>query len=150
MQFFDNTGNYKVELINTTHPGQSFYYYSNRWIDGNAQGYSMRINALTVDVNGSGEEDTRYKVTFMDADGNVINTQTVKKGGSAVAPAAPIRKGYTFKGWSDSYQNITADTILTAEYDLVEYTIQYVLNGGTNADTNPTTYTVESAHLQNQ
>ncbi|MBQ2258007.1 MAG: InlB B-repeat-containing protein, partial [Lachnospiraceae bacterium] len=144
-------GTYSIEYSDTTYPGQSFYAHSGAWIDSHNENengdYTMRINALTVNVGDSGEEDTRYTVTFVDADGNVISTQTVKKGGNAVAPAAPIRKGYTFKGWSDSYQNITADTTLTAEYDLVKYKIQYVLNGGTNADTNPTTYTVESADI---
>ena len=137
---FEGEGTYTVKLTNTTHPGQSFYY-NNGWVDGNEQGYSMRINALTVDVNAG----TRYRVTFLDADGNQIGqVQRVKEGENATPPTAPEREGYTFKGWSGSYENITADTTLTAQYTPIEYTIDYVLDGGTNADGNPAKYTIES------
>ena len=140
---FDGSGDYKVKLTNTTHLGQSFYDQDG-WRDAHDDGFSIRINALTVDVKGSAEEDARYKVTFLDADGNVINAQTVKEGGSAIAPPAPIRKGYVFKNWDKNYNKIVEDTVLSPVYELADYTIRYELGGGTNADTNPTKYTVES------
>lgn len=61
--------------------------------------------------------------------------------------------GYTFVGWKDqdnntytNQQEITAskDLQLTAQWEIIEYTIGYTLNDGTVEIANPTTYTVET------
>ena len=60
--------------------------------------------------------------------------------------ANPTRKGYDFAGWdiaaipSGSIGNQT----ITASWTPTVYTITYNLNGGTNAESNPATYTIES------
>ena len=83
-----------------------------------------------------GASVTYYTVTFKDWDGTVLSVQQVEEGGSAVAPANPSRVGYTFTGWDKSYTNITADTVITAQYSINSYklTIRYVYaEGGTAA-----------------
>ncbi len=54
----------------------------------------------------------KYKVTFYDADGNVLSAQDVTYNGdapgSATAPDAPEKANYTFVGWSTGdWQNVT-------------------------------------------
>lgn len=69
--------------------------------------------------------------------------------------AAPQRLGYTFTGWYDNsaYSGSIVTTIprgssgnktLYAAWSPVNYTITYILNGGTITEANPPTYTVET------
>lgn len=57
-----------------------------------------------------------YTVTFKDWDGSVLKTQTVQSGSSATAPDNPTRDGYSFTGWDKTFNNITSDLIITAQY----------------------------------
>ena len=57
-----------------------------------------------------------FTVTFEDYDGTVLDTQMVAPGKDAVAPADPVRSGYTFAKWSGSYQNVNSDRTVTAVY----------------------------------
>lgn len=64
------------------------------------------------------------------------------------------RAGYTFAGWFDAATggnqvtsiplNSTGNRTLYARWSIINYTITYTLNGGTNAAGNPTTYNIES------
>ena len=79
-----------------------------------------------------------YTVTFLNYNGTTISTQTVAKGGSAKAPADPVRNAtaqytYTFTGWDKDFTNIQADTTVTAVFTskLNSYTVQFVDYDGT-------------------
>lgn len=69
-------------------------------------------------------------VTFCDEDGTVINTQKVHYNSNASAPSAPAKRGYTFKNWSGSLYNIKQDTTVKAQYEMNEYTVQFIDNNG--------------------
>lgn len=66
----------------------------------------------------------------------------------------PQKDFYLFEGWMDDAGNKVEkidcsnpkDVRLTAQWSAIEYTITYVLNGGTNGE-NPTVYTVESEDI---
>ena len=71
----------------------------------------------------------------------------------------PIRKGYTFTGWSggglpQNTMNLTFDINTTssktydANWDLDSYIISYNLNGGTNNASNPYDYTFNSLDIE--
>ena len=60
-----------------------------------------------------------YTVTFKDWDGTVLKTQEVQYGGNAEAPADPTRTGYTFTGWDKAFTNVTADLVVTAQYEML-------------------------------
>ena len=89
----------------------------NRWgpLSGWGQadgGNSCQITA----VEQTPEPEPTYTVTFYDWDNTVLKTQTVVKGQSATAPAAPTREGYTFTGWDKSFTNVQANLSVKAVY----------------------------------
>ena len=94
-----------------------------------------------------------YTVSFNSNDGSTVDNITVNHGEKVTAPKAPTKNGYAFAGWYvgdiayDFNGVVTADVELTAEWTPIEYTISYVLNGGTNADDAVTTFTVESGEI---
>ena len=87
-----------------------------------------------------------WTITF---EGAEVDALTVVDGEAATAPVAPTRLGYEFAGWKSGTEAynwanpVTADLTLTADWDLVNYTITYELNGGENHPDNPATYTIE-------
>ena len=88
-----------------------------------------------------------YTVIFNDWDGSQLSRQTVDYGSRATAPSDPTRIGYTFTGWDIGFSDVTSDLTVTAQYIPVVYSIDYKLDGGTNHDSNPDSYTVESATI---
>ena len=59
-----------------------------------------------------------YKVSFYDYDDTPIgDAQFVEYGSSAVAPADPVRKGYTFAGWDRNFDKITKAVDVKATYE---------------------------------
>ena len=65
--------------------------------------------------NGTDNQKT-YSVIFKDYDGTVVKTENVKSGNSAIAPDAPQREGYIFSKWDKSFDKVTNDIVITAEY----------------------------------
>ena len=59
---------------------------------------------------------TTYTVTFKDWNGTVLKTETVESGKAATEPADPSRAGYSFIGWDKTFDSITADLTVTAQY----------------------------------
>ncbi|MCL1809134.1 MAG: InlB B-repeat-containing protein [Clostridiales bacterium] len=72
-----------------------------------------------------------FTVTFLDHDGAVLDTQEVKLGDAAVAPADPIRIGYTFIGWDTDFSNVTEDLTVTALYKINYYNVTFLDWNGT-------------------
>lgn len=64
----------------------------------------------------SSTPETTYTVKFVDFDGTVLKTETVKAGQSATAPDAPSRDGYVFAGWDKEFVDVTGDLTVTAVY----------------------------------
>lgn len=66
-------------------------------------------------------------ISFEDWDGTSLGAaQTVYAGEDATPPADPTREGYTFTGWSGSYQNVQASATLTAQYAINTYTVRFL------------------------
>jgi len=60
----------------------------------------------------------------------VLQAQHVPYGGSAKAPVAPSREGYTFQGWSRGLSGITEDTVIEAEYLIKTHTVKFLGSAG--------------------
>ena len=74
-------------------------------------------STISVQVYSNDESlATKYTVTFVDKDGNVISTQSVIAGGSASAPSAPTFDGYTFTRWDQDFRVVNADMTVKALY----------------------------------
>ena len=110
-------------------------------------------NTLTI-----GSEDTVIKANWQSDKVNIrynldggtagASAPTEGKCGSIVTVSNPSKTGYTFAGWdvsgtgasiNDTSLTIgTSDITLTANWTINTYTITYNLDGGTNAEGNPT------------
>ncbi len=63
----------------------------------------------------------------------------------------PTRDGYSFTGWYDGSTKVssngtwkyTINKTYIAHWTIINYSISYILNGGTNNSSNPSSYTVE-------
>ena len=97
-------------------------------VTGNAATWKGETTSLTLTTANWDNEVgvTRFEVlssvaptlvTFLDKDGNVLKTDTVKNG-TATAPEAPAVTGYVFSGWSVPFTNVTADITTQAQYTL--------------------------------
>ena len=61
-----------------------------------------------------------HVVKFMDGQGNLLASVVVDDGGSATAPADPIRNGFVFTGWDKGYDDVTSDVTVTAQWTAVK------------------------------
>lgn len=83
------------------------------------------VNNLTSANNGTVTlyavwDINQYTVTFKDWDGSELKTEQVAYNTAATAPVNPIRDGYRFTGWDVVFDNITGDTVVTAQYEKEE------------------------------
>ena len=82
--------------------------------------------------------------------GRTVNAGQIEEQSALNAPDDPDVQHYIFGGWYVGDQQISfpytihVDTVITAKMTPIEYDLTYVLNGGTNDDSNPTTYNVEN------
>ncbi len=92
-----------------------------------------------------------YDLSFETNGGNSINSQVVSTD-TTLDLTAPVREGYTFDGWyidqalttMNAYTNMPAmDLTLYAKWTINQYTITFVVNGGTTL--NPITADYMSA-----
>ena len=118
------TGKVHVPVIRQ----QQLYEYQNTWSD-------LEIIPNTI--------IEQFAVTFMNADGTVLEVQYVDKGGNAVDPTkrannpitptieSTIQYNYTFDRWDSALTDIFSERIITAIYtaSLRSYTIKYVSKG---------------------
>ena len=120
------TGKVHVPVIRQ----QQLYDYQNAWSD-------LEIVADTI--------IEQFAVTFMNADGNVLEVQYVDKGEDAIDPtirtdnplsptiASTVSHDFTFAGWDSSLTDVFDVRTITATYteSLRSYTIKYVSKGVT-------------------
>lgn len=107
----------------------NLYKYQEAWSD-------LTIEATTI--------KPQFKVTFVNDDGTVLDTQYIEQFESAIDPItreenpistpvkdSTIQYAYTFAGWDSSLANIVSDRTIIATYteSLREYIVKYVSKG---------------------
>ena len=118
------TGNAYVSVAKE----QQMYNYQNAWPD-------LEIVANTI--------IEQFPVTFMNADGSILEIQYVDKGEDAIDPTtrsdnplsptipSTVSHDFTFAGWDSSLLDVFSERTITAKYteSLRRYTIKYVSKG---------------------
>ena len=144
-------------LNNPTREGYTFAGWT-------GTGLESATETVTVEKGSTGNRSytatwtpIRYEITYelnggTNAEANPA-TYTVES--EAISLADASRTGYTFGGWYETSdfsgsvvtsiaQGSTGNRKLYAKWAVIEYTITYELDGGTNAESNPAKYTIES------
>lgn len=92
-------------------------------------------------------EITNYNIVY-NLDGGVndeLNPSSYNVYSPKITLKNPSKLGYHFVGWSDNgviESGSVGEKSFTAKWELINYNIQYNLDGGTNNPKNPNTYTV--------
>ena len=72
-----------------------------------------------------GCDNSIYKVEFI-VDGEVVSTQDVKSGDSAIAPDDPEMEGHIFIGWDKEYTKVKENLTINAVFEKEEYTVIFL------------------------
>ena len=79
---------------------------------------SVTLSNLIYTVDYTDPSSLRT-VTFVDWDGTILKTENIEVGGTATAPADPVRNGYNFIGWDIDFSNVLENLTVTAQYELI-------------------------------
>ena len=135
-------------------PAKKGFTFQGWTLDGAPYGFT---EAVTKDIVLKAKWEkvdpnmTEYTVTFMAlggtfADGSDVQSFTVKAGETVLVPTAPVKEGYTLKGWKKANgaeysfgDRVNADLVLYAVWEkeqsvTVEHKVVFVATGGTFAD----------------
>jgi len=73
-------------------------------------------------------DDNSHTVIFKDYNGNTIKIENVVHGESATAPLPPQLDEYVFVSWDKTFDKITSDLVVTAQYEKISDPTIYVQN----------------------
>ena len=84
------------------------------------KGWDKDFTNVTSDleVNAKFEEIKKvkeYTVKFFNGD-TLLKEEKVLEGGSAIAPADPVKEGYEFNGWDKDFTNVVSDLEIHAKF----------------------------------
>ncbi len=122
----EDVSKYVKSVKQSTPQGTVYTDFASEYAAGNLKWYDGKGK-----LNGNGElefmeQQDMFTVTFVDAKGKKILKQYVLKGEDATEPVgAPPAKDsdskyhYTFKGWSESFKNVTKNLTIKPLYDKI-------------------------------
>ena len=91
-----------------------------------------------------------YTITYeLDGGTNSLSNPSTYNVENTITFANPTKTGYRFTGWTyndspiTSTEGLTGNITVKANWEIINYDITYVLDGGTNNPSNPSTYNVE-------
>ena len=95
-------------------------------------GWDTAFTAVTENLTVTAVYHQLFTVTFRDADGTVLDTQTVEEGMSATEPDMTGRTygGNPFSGWDADFSSISGDFTVTAVYAVTPADVAAVIDGG--------------------
>ena len=145
---FTSFRNTKIETLPT--PIKTNYIFAGWYTKPDFSGKSISCPyELTTDITLYAKWLETYVVSFESNGGTEI---TSFRSRNLENLPTPTKLGYIFAGWyTDELMTnqielpclLSEDITFYANWNIIEYNVQYVLNGGTNSKNNPTSYTVE-------
>ncbi|WP_193909630.1 beta-propeller fold lactonase family protein [Cellvibrio polysaccharolyticus] len=98
-------------------------------------GWSTVFDTVTADLTVTAQYSINSYSVIFNLDGGSRTgggalAQTVNYGEAAIAPVLNAPAGKTFSGWSGSFDNVTANLTITAQYTINTYTVTFNLDGG--------------------
>ena len=106
-------------------------------LEGSSPSYTVNAT-VKIDI------DTTYTILCKNTAGTVLSSEDEPgKAGETVTPPVPAFAGYTLSSKDPASGSLVlkySGNIITFIYEPIPYGIEYELNGGTNAPTNPGTY----------
>ena len=130
------------------------YTFEGWYLDANFTNKVTSISDLTSDITLYAKFTANaYKITLKYNHGNIDDEIINISYDQAYSIPAASWEGHTFSGWIDEKGNIWSsgfykvegDTVLTASWDVVYYSITYNLDGGTNNENNPNSISSEGS-----
>lgn len=121
--------------------------------------WPSEIESDSLTLYAKWTENEEYTINYeLNGGENAEDNPIVIKKGETIGLKDPTKTGYTFDGWYLDAEftqpcttvdgNTGTDITVYAKWgEPVEYQIQYVLNGGTNAKENPSFYTIASDEI---
>ncbi len=149
----ENPATYTVATAAELAPASKEHYTFEGWYNGETKVETLvgLEGDLTLTAKWTAVE---YSITYDLAGGtqasNPLTSYNVENRAEAALPA-PTKAGYTFDGWYNGEAKVTSladmaeNVTLTAKWTAVEYTIEYDLDGGKQAENPITVYTVENS-----
>ena len=119
-----------------TAPGRAGATFAAWVLTGDDDSVATSLTNVRENIDAVASYNTSvYVVRFEDYDGTLLGTDQVLYGQDAAPPEDPTREGYDFTGWSPSYEGVTGNLTVTAQYDIKTFTVTFVDYDGTVIDT---------------
>lgn len=152
-----------ITLEDPTKPGYTFKgWYADK--DFTTLAVGIPVGSTEAKTFYAKWEQNPYKITWNVNEGDELTGEgyTVEAfyGNPITAPSDPTRRGYTFGGWYTDGSNFAentkfktgdkmpeGDVTYYAKWTLIQYSITYNLNDGTNHAENPAEYNVSSVKI---
>ena len=146
-----NVGDYDKALTTFKALNPSTHPEAPKLISAAMAGKALKANNFAKAVEYIESAGGTCDVQYDGNGGNVIQPNKAKKLKASKELPTATKNGYSFLEWKimDYSYKLTVDNVyvsakVKAEYSLSRYEITYDLGGGTNAESNPRYYTVES------
>ncbi|MFA9370525.1 MAG: leucine-rich repeat protein [Labilibaculum antarcticum] len=124
--------NYNSDAIAPSNPTRTGYSFT---------GWDVAFENISEDITVIAEYSINtYAVRFQDYDGTLLKSESVEYGSAATAPSNSSHTGYSFTGWDVAFDNIKANTTVTAEYTINSYTVSFQDFDGTLIESEELSY----------
>ncbi len=144
----------RLSITNPSKHGYTFLGWSGTGIDGLTYNLVIPSGSVGDRKYKANWKANDYTITFNANGGTMSVSEMGAVYGEEYNLPMPQKDGYTFNGWyygqtkvTDGIWSITENVELLARWTHITYEISYILNGGTNSNKNPLTYTVNDDEI---